>query len=58
MITLVNTKEAAQLLGCSPLHVRRLLRQGKLTGVKSGRDWLMFKPTNSTIKSITRGDKR
>jgi len=25
MIQLVNTKEAAKILGCSPLHVRRLL---------------------------------
>jgi len=45
MITLVNTIEAAKILNITPLHVRRLCRQGKLTGQKIGRDWVMFKPS-------------
>lgn len=44
MINLVNTKEAAKILNVTPLHVRRLLRQGRLTGKKMGRDWVMLKP--------------
>uniref|UniRef100_A0A6M3LUK3 Putative DNA binding, helix-turn-helix domain containing protein n=1 Tax=viral metagenome TaxID=1070528 RepID=A0A6M3LUK3_9ZZZZ len=44
MITLVNTKEAAKILGLSVRHVRKLLKTGVLQGQKIGRDWLMFKP--------------
>jgi len=41
MAKLIGTKEAAKMLGISPRHVRRLLKEGKLTGQKVGRDWVM-----------------
>jgi len=50
MIKLANTKEAAAILRISPLHVRRLLRQGKLSGQKVGRDWVMFEPSGPSNK--------
>jgi excisionase family DNA binding protein len=35
----LTVKEAARRLGCSAQYARRLLRQGRLRGVKAGRDW-------------------
>ncbi len=40
--TLLSTKEAAEKLGLSPDHVRRLLEQGKLEGKKLERDWVVL----------------
>lgn len=37
----LNTAEAAQALGYSVQHVRRLLREGELDGFKQGRDWIL-----------------
>lgn len=37
----VTSEGAAQLLGFSSQHVRRLLRQGTLAGSKIGRDWVI-----------------
>lgn len=37
----VPVVEASRLLGCSPGYVRRLLREGKLAGRRTGRDWLV-----------------
>ena len=44
MITLVNTQEAAKILGVTTRHLRLLLKRGIIQGQKLGRDWLMFKP--------------
>jgi len=38
-----STKEAAQELGLSQDHVRRLLEQGKLTGKRIGNSWVVLK---------------
>lgn len=37
----VSVAEASRLMGCSPGYVRQLLRNEKLTGRRSGRDWLV-----------------
>ena len=37
---LISLSEAAELSGLSPDHVRRLVRQGDLWGVKIGRNWV------------------
>ena len=37
-----STKEAASKLGLSTAHIRRLLEQGKLSGKKVGRDWIVL----------------
>jgi excisionase family DNA binding protein len=39
---LISTKEAAQVLGLSQDHVRRLLEQGKLKGKRVGNSWVVL----------------
>jgi excisionase family DNA binding protein len=36
---LISVTEAAQVSGLTPSYLRRLLRTGRLAGVKVGRDW-------------------
>ena len=37
-----STKEAAQALGLSPDHVKRLARDGNIKAKKVGRDWVVL----------------
>ena len=37
-----STKEAAEKLGLSQDHVRRLLEEGKIAGKKVGNSWVVF----------------
>jgi len=37
----ITSVEAADALGYTVQHVRRLVRQGKLAGKKLGRDWVV-----------------
>jgi len=37
-----STKEAAQILGISDAHLRRLLAKGEMEGRKLGRDWIVL----------------
>src|SRR5438270_2560561 len=39
---LLSTSEAMQVSGFSREHIQRLLRSGRLEGVKLGHDWLVF----------------
>jgi excisionase family DNA binding protein len=39
----ITTTQAAELMGYDYAHVRLLLRQGKLQGMKMGRDWFIKK---------------
>jgi len=39
----MTAQEAADRLGYTVQHVRRLLRDGGLDGAKVGRDWLVLK---------------
>lgn len=41
MTEVITCEEAARLLGYTVQHVRRLVRDGKLQGVKLGRDWVL-----------------
>ncbi len=36
-----TSQEAAERLGVSHSHMRLLLRQGRIQGIKLGRDWLI-----------------
>ena len=38
---LISSAEAADELSYTVQHVRRLVREGRLTGYKIGRDWLV-----------------
>ena len=37
-----STKEAAERLGLSQVHIRLLVRQGTIKGKKLGRDWVVL----------------
>ena len=39
----LTTKDAAELLGYTVQHVRRLIREGRLQGRRLGRDWIVDK---------------
>ena len=43
----ITTAEAARLLGYTPQHVRRLVRDGRLEGTKIGRDWVILRDSIS-----------
>jgi excisionase family DNA binding protein len=40
-MSLVTTKEAAQILGVTPVRVRQLIKDGRLVAEKRGRDHLL-----------------
>ena len=37
----ITSKEVAEKLGMSHSHMRLLIRQGEIKGIKIGRDWLV-----------------
>jgi excisionase family DNA binding protein len=41
-MNIYSTNEAAQKLGLSPDHVRRLVRDGEIKGKKLGHDWVVL----------------
>ena len=42
----VTTKKAAEMLGgVDTSHIRNLLIDGKIDGIKQGHDWLVFTPS-------------
>jgi excisionase family DNA binding protein len=43
----ITTKEAAEISGLSVIHIRYLLRNGRIVGKKLGRDWVT---TESAVK--------
>lgn len=45
----VDTKKAAEFLGCSTRRVRALLSQGRITGEKVGTDWQIRYPIQCTF---------
>jgi len=40
----LNTNDAAVLSGYSQCYVRLLARRGRVRAVRTGRDWLLWKP--------------
>ena len=38
---LLTTREASELVGVSIPHIKKLLREGQIKGMKLGRDWLV-----------------
>lgn len=45
----VDTKKAAEFLGCSTRRVRVLLAQGRITGKKVGTEWQISYPIQFTF---------
>jgi len=56
-LSLVTTYEAARELGVHPKTVSRLLRQGKLAGVKLANRWLIERATLETFSRHYIGKK-
>ncbi len=52
----LTVDEAAQVLGYSPQHTRKLIREGLLMGVKRGRDW--FVAAEAVKEYIARRDAK
>jgi excisionase family DNA binding protein len=42
MSKIYSTKEAAEALGLSPDHVKRLARDGTINATKLGHDWVVL----------------
>lgn len=42
-LDMLTSRQAADLLGYTVQHVRRLVRSGTLRGIKHGRDWVVEK---------------
>ena len=42
---LISVTEAAHISGFTVAYIRRLIRQGKIEGVKIGRNWLTTRAT-------------
>ena len=41
----LTTKKAAELLGVDRTQAARLVREGKIKGIKLGHDWLVYSPS-------------
>jgi excisionase family DNA binding protein len=37
----LTTKQAGERVGMDPSQIRKLLREGKLTGIRLGHDWVV-----------------
>ena len=58
MALITTTTQAAQALGCSPVTLRLMCRDGRLPAQKSGRDWLIDDALLPTIVIAHRGGDR
>lgn len=52
---LISLAEASKISGFSPAHLRLLVKQGKLWGIKIGRDWVT---TTSSLQKYLDSDRR
>lgn len=52
---LISLAEASQISGLSPAHLRLLVKQGKLWGIKIGRDWVT---TTIALQKYLDSDRR
>ncbi|MFC1996633.1 hypothetical protein ACFLXI_03370 [Chloroflexota bacterium] len=52
---LISVKQAADIIGLTPRHVRLLLTRGTIWGVKMGRDWFT---TEDVIRAYMVQDRR
>jgi len=56
-LRILTTSEVAKKLGVHPKTVSRLMRQGKVTGIKVANRWLMEKPAFETFSRKYVGKK-
>ncbi|GAB4422349.1 MAG: hypothetical protein Kow00106_19520 [Anaerolineae bacterium] len=53
--SLISLVEAAKISGFSQGYLRRLMREGKISGIKIGRDWLT---TEKAVKDYLSTERR
>jgi excisionase family DNA binding protein len=48
---LLSTKQAAEILGISPIRVRQLIQEGKLPASRVGRDYVINEADLTNVKT-------
>lgn len=48
---LLNTKQAAEILGVSSIRVRQLIQEGKLRATRIGRDYVIEEKALASVKT-------
>jgi excisionase family DNA binding protein len=51
----MTTEEAAKALGFHVIHIRKMVREGKLKGEKLGPGWLVLRTSVAEYKKRTEG---
>src|SRR5258708_5056165 len=51
---LITTTEACEMAGVTSAYIQRLLRDGRIEGVKLGRDWLIYEDSLNAFLSHPR----
>lgn len=51
---LINTHEASTISGMSREYIQRLARKGRIEGLKTGHDWLVYEDSLKTFLAIPR----
>lgn len=51
---LINTLEASTISGMSREYIQRLARKGRIEGLKTGHDWLVYEDSLRTFLAIPR----
>ncbi len=52
--TLINTLEASKISGMSREYIQRLARKGRVEGLKTGHDWLVYEDSLQTFLATPR----
>ncbi|GLV57532.1 hypothetical protein KDH_43680 [Dictyobacter sp. S3.2.2.5] len=52
--TLINTLEASTIAGMSREYIQRLARKGRIEGLKTGHDWLVYEDSLTTFLATPR----
>jgi excisionase family DNA binding protein len=55
MAKILTLEEAAEMLSFTPTHTRKLLREGRIPGVKIGREWRI---NEDELLNLTRKNPR
>ena len=51
---LINTLEASTISGMSREYIQRLARKGRIEGLKTGHDWLVYEDSLKAFLSVPR----
>ncbi len=51
---LINTREASTISGMSREYIQRLARRGRIEGLKTGHDWLVYEDSLKNFLAVPR----